>query len=122
MKYLDFVWQQNSSVSHTNTTPDLSCEGTVHQLEQVSEEVAVGVLAELVQDEPVAEIAVTEDVLAGWHVRGGEAPDLDDDEEPPDGGHEDGDEPEEEVSEGDQGQPEHPEPEQQVDLINITRL
>ena len=95
---------------------DLSCEGAVHELEEISEEVAVGVLTELVQDEPVPEVAVAKHVLAGGHVRGGEASDLDDDEEPPDGRDEDGEQPEEEVGEGEEGQTEHPEPEEEVDL------
>ena len=55
-------------------------------------------------------------VLAGRHVRGGEASDLDDDEEPSDGRDEDGDQSEEEVGGGKKGQSEHPEPEQQVNL------
>jgi len=69
----------------------LSCEGAVHELEEISEEVAVGVLTELVQDEPVPEVAVAQHVLAGRHVRGGEASDLHDDEDPSDGRYENGD-------------------------------
>ena len=95
---------------------DLSCEGAVHELEEISEEVAVGVLTELVEDKPVPEVAVAQHVLAGGHIWGGEASDLDDDEEPSDGRDEDGDQSEEEVGGGQQGQSEHPEPEQQVNL------
>ena len=94
----------------------LSSEGAVHEPEEISEEVAVGVLAELVQDEPVAEVAVAKDVLTAGHVGVSETSDLNDDEEPPDWRYKDGDQPEQEVGGGQQGQPEHPEPKQQVNL------
>ena len=55
---------------------------------------------------------MAEDALGGVHVRVGEAADLDDDQEPPDRGHQDGDQPEHQVGRGQYGQPEQPEPEQ----------
>ena len=59
---------------------------------------------------------MAEDALDGGHVGLGEAADLDDDEEPPDRGHQDGHETEQEVGRGQDGQPEQPKPEQQIDL------
>ena len=55
---------------------------------------------------------MAEDALDGGHVGLGEAADLDDDEEPPDRGHQDGHETEQEVGRGQDGQPEQPKPEQ----------
>ena len=60
----------------------LSTEGVVHEPEKISEEISVGVLAELVQDKPVPQIAVAQHVLTAGQVGGREAPDLEDDEEP----------------------------------------
>ena len=76
---------------------DLSSEGAVHEPEEISEEVSVGVLAELVEDEPVPQVAVAQHVLTAGQVGTGEAPDLDQDEEAPQGGDHDGEQSEEKV-------------------------
>ena len=55
---------------------------------------------------------MAEDALDGGDVRLGEAADLDDDQEPPDRGHQDGHQPEHQVGRSQNGQPEQPEPEQ----------
>ena len=85
---------------------------SIHEFKEVSEKVCVWVFAELVEDEPVSEVAVAEDALDGGDVRLGEAADLDDDQESPDGGHQDGHQPEHQVGRSQDGQPEQPEPEQ----------
>ena len=90
----------------------LWCKWSIHEFQEVSEKVCVWVFAELVEDEPVPEVAVAEDALGGVHVRLGEASDLDDDQEPPDRGHHDGHQPEHQVGGGQYGQPKQPEPEQ----------
>ena len=55
---------------------------------------------------------MAEDALDGGDVGLGEAADLDDDQQPPDRGHEDGHQPEHQVYSGQDGQSEQPEPEQ----------
>ena len=98
------------------TQTDLSSEGVVHEPEQISEEISVGVLAELVEDEPVPQIAVAQHVLTAGQVGGREAPDLEDDKEPSQGRNQDGEQSEEEVGGGQNCQSKHPEPQQQVNL------
>ena len=77
----------------------LWCKWSIHEFQEVSEKVCVWVFAELVEDEPVPEVAVAEDWLDGGHVSAGEASDLEDDEEPSDGRNEDGEETKQEVCE-----------------------
>ena len=55
---------------------------------------------------------MAEDALDGGDVRLGEAADLDDDQESPDRGHQDGHQPEHQVGRRHYGQPKQPEPEQ----------
>ena len=76
----------------------------------------VRVLAELVEDKPVPQVAMTQDRLDGGHVGGGEPSDLEDDEEPSDGRNEDGEESEDQMEEGEDSETKQPEPEQQVHL------
>ena len=85
---------------------------SIHKFKEVTEKVCVWVFAELVEDEPVSEVAVAEDALGGGDVRLGEAADLDDDQESPDRGHQDGHQPEHQVGRRHYGQPKQPEPEQ----------
>ena len=59
---------------------------------------------------------MTQHVLTAGQVGVGEAPDLDEDQETPQGRNRDGEQPEEEVREGQYCQSKEPEPEQQVDL------
>ena len=44
--------------------------------EEISEEVGVGVLAELVEDKPVTKIAVVKDITTGGEISMGEPPGL----------------------------------------------
>ena len=55
-------------------------------------------------------------VLTAGQVGGGEAPDLDEDQEAPQGRNQDGEQSEQEVREGEKCESKEPEPEQQVDL------
>ena len=76
----------------------------------------VRVFAELIEDKPITEVAMTEDRLDGGHVRGCEASDLEDDKESSDRRNEDGDESEDEMEEGEDGQTKQPKPEQKIHL------
>merc|ERR1719350_2762773 len=96
---------------------DLGVEALLEGAEEISEEVGVGVLAQLVQHEPVAQVAVAEHLSTGCQVGVGESSGPSKKEHRPERWDGDTGEPEHQVHPGEDGQAEEPEPQEQKHLF-----